>query len=339
MTKDEFIQALRLSTSYKHTHRAIENLNPNITWSDEEIRNLCYIAMNYDQVYDTLSYKKYPKTGEFYKRLLDGYRGPKTSNIKAVEELVYVIDNRLIYNFLVRQRPFMLDYSGGRVWHNEEYDMDITVCDGLYHANSVSTAISYIQNKKIYSRQYGDEYFEDVQTPQWSDETDIRDGIYNDLFFDNCDIRSITGCHSAYGPVTFVMDEKILLNLCDDIRITKMNPANVDDFGSLDIRERYFTSIEELWGSIRDSQYLFRSNFGFHTTIHNKKYIELRKDSLKYILIERNEEIEKSISIKTAIENALANSNLNNIPVIIRDNLPNVTDVAMAAPIETLWNL
>ena len=98
----------------------------------------------------------------------------------------------------------------------------------------------------MYSRQYGEDYFREFQTAQDSDESDKRDGVYNDLFFDNCDIRLNNGRRSAYGPVSFVINERVLLDPGSTIRITKVNPGNTkreESFGEMPYEERYYKEI------------------------------------------------------------------------------------------------
>lgn len=339
--KEEFFEVLRKNISYECTHQAVNQLEDDIEWSDDDVMTLCAIAIECNQVYGTLDYKQQSGVRDFYYKILRNYTGPQSENINKVAEIVFIIDNQLICKFLIEEKQKLVNLSNysNRTWHDEEYDMDISICDGLYHANSVSTAVSYIRNKKMYSRAYGEVYFNSCQTSQWSDESDVRDGVYNDLFFDNCDIRSITGKHSAYGPVTFVFDESILTGSIFDIRITKVNPVNVSNFGALDVRDRFFTSIEELYEEANSAQFPFRTNFGHHTTIWDMPYMEMYAGTLKYILVERNSDIEKSIQVKNLLLEELRKLHWNDIPVIIRQNVGREDDIRTAASLEELWRL
>ena len=52
----------------------------------------------------------------------------------------------------------------------------------LYHGNSVITSLSFILNKKLFSRKYGEDNAI-PQTFQKSDDKDKEQDIYNDIFF------------------------------------------------------------------------------------------------------------------------------------------------------------
>lgn len=57
------------------------------------------------------------------------------------------------------------------------------------------------------------------QTYQKSDEVDKQKDIFNDIFFDNCDIGKNGPCY--YGPITFVFDAEEILRFAREIKITK----------------------------------------------------------------------------------------------------------------------
>ena len=338
MTKEEFFALLRANYSYNSTQAAVREMDENVDWSNEEVAELCDIALACNQVYGTLTYTRYPLVRNFYRKLLSNYRGDETENIKKIQEVVYRIGNEQIYSFLIGERNCRFLF-GNRTWHDAETGVAIPLCDGLYHANSVSTSISYIRHKMIYSRQYGDRVFTEEQTEQWSDETDVSDGVYNDLFFDNCDIRAMTGKHSAYGPITFVFDEIILRNSELDVKITKANPVNVDDFGAMNFEDKYFTSLQELEEVASNAVFPFRTNFGYHTTIRNQEYLPLEKYKLKYILVERNQVEEVSQRVKECLINELHRAGLGEIPVIIRPDVADVESINTSAPLEVLWRI
>ena len=196
------------------------------------------------------------------------------------------------------------------------------------------------QQLHIYSRQYGEDYFREFQTAQDSDESDKRDGVYNDLFFDNCDIRLNNGRRSAYGPVSFVINERVLLDPGSTIRITKVNPGNTkreESFGEMPYEERYYTSIDELRRTKFD--YPFRSLIMHHTTFWNKNQMMLNPDVLKYILLDRNKyDKERTFRVKERLEKELAEAGLSDIPVILRPTFPS-SDIKQAASFEVLWKL
>lgn len=199
----------------------------------------------------------------------------------------------------------------------------------LYHANSVITSLEFIKSKKLFSRKYG----EDMglpQTYQKSDEVDKQKGIFNDIFFDNCDIGENRPCY--YGPITFVFDAEKILRFEREIKITKNNPIHKSD------TYMYFSSLAELESQMlkyreEKGSFHFYTKFKHHTTVKNCSYIEITKDNLKRIIIENDKNIAKlndnnkstkseqgysSKKIKKMIEHTLEKVNLEEIEVIIR---------------------
>lgn len=351
LEKEEVIKMLRGSTSYMDTHRTIQALKKDIQWTPEEMKELINIAVECDQVYGTLTYTQNPRVGDFYRKILRDYTGMvkdkvsvEDENVKKLIRKIWTIPRSEIYKYLKEQKEEMLNCNipnyRAKDWFDEEHGMKMTVCDGLYHANSVSTAITYIQYKMMYSRQYGEDYFREFQTAQDSDESDKRDGVYNDLFFDNCDIRLNNGRRSAYGPVSFVINERVLLDPGSTIRITKVNPGNTkreESFGEMPYEERYYTSIDELRRTKFD--YPFRSLIMHHTTFWNKNQMMLNPDVLKYILLDRNKyDKERTFRVKERLEKELAEAGLSDIPVILRPTFPS-SDIKQAASFEVLWKL
>ena len=76
----------------------------------------------------------------------------------------------------------------------------------LFHANSVLTACTYLENGHLLSRA-GVEGRGLRQTPQPSDEIDRKFGILGDIFLDGIDIHERARTKKApneYGPVLFI---------------------------------------------------------------------------------------------------------------------------------------
>ena len=349
LTKEEFIEKLSENRDFKHTHLAVQELDTGVEWTQEERKQLLDIAAQCGQVYGTLAYEGNSRVRDFYREILKNYTGVQDENVDRVIRKVLTIDNEEIYEFLNdNKREILKREKIAKVWEDEEHGIKVSSCDGLYHANSVSTSISFIKNKMLYSRQYGEEQFRTNQTGQASDDSDKSDGIYNDLFFDNCDIRAFSNKHSAYGPISFVMDEKILLDSDISVRITKENPGNagtINPFGEKPYTERYFTSIEELkehmWEDNPNSEnykLLFRTRGNHHTTFWNKSTLELTPENLKYILLERNSDENRTLQVKKRLEEELAAVGLQDVPVILRKTLPSM-EIKFAAPLEVLWEL
>lgn len=96
---------------------------------------------------------------------------------------------------------------------------------GLYHTNTVETALSFFCGNGLMSRQECGDRRNFPQTPQASDNLDRNLGIYNDIFFDAVNITERTGV-SYYGPVIFEYNAELLLNVNSEIVVYKENPVN-----------------------------------------------------------------------------------------------------------------
>lgn len=120
----------------------------------------------------------------------------------------------------------------------------------LYHANTVSTSISYFQANGLLSRG-AVETLGLNQTPQSSDEIDKVLDVWDDIFIDTTDLHSFFRRENHYGPVLFELDRELINDDNFDVWITKNNPIywNADT----PLEERYFQSVEELrekWDTI-----------------------------------------------------------------------------------------
>lgn len=99
----------------------------------------------------------------------------------------------------------------------------------LYHANTVTTSLTFIKNNALLSREYIEKN-NLKQTDQESDEKDKYYNIYDNIFLDTCDFHSEELGYSRenkYGPVLFEFNLEILLDPeIKFINITKSNPTN-----------------------------------------------------------------------------------------------------------------
>jgi hypothetical protein len=114
----------------------------------------------------------------------------------------------------------------------------------LYHANTVTTACAFLQWGALLSRGTV-ELLGLSQTPQKSDATDRRDGIWFDVFTDTVDIHERAARRNLYGPVLFVLDARLLGQ--DDLPalwVTKKNPSRWQSGEAPG--ERWHTSLAEL---------------------------------------------------------------------------------------------
>ncbi|WP_282018157.1 hypothetical protein [Salegentibacter mishustinae] len=96
----------------------------------------------------------------------------------------------------------------------------------LFHANTVSTSVTFLESKNLLSRQYIEEN-KLHQTPQYSDKADKDFGIFDDIFLDFIDIHKEWNRYNKYGPFLFVFSIEILKSdQIKTLRITKKNPVN-----------------------------------------------------------------------------------------------------------------
>jgi hypothetical protein len=115
----------------------------------------------------------------------------------------------------------------------------------LYHANSVTTSCTYLEQGGLASRGFVEEHSL-KQTPQLSDENDKKYGIWKDIFLDHVDIHDRSARKNQYGSVLFIFDLHVLLGLPTGtrIRVTKTNPLYWGDGDSYN--DRWFRSTNEL---------------------------------------------------------------------------------------------
>jgi hypothetical protein len=126
----------------------------------------------------------------------------------------------------------------------ELYDILLTKgINKLFHANTVATSITFLNQKNLLSREYA-EHNNLPQTSQYTDEKDRKLGIYNDIFLDFVDIHSEWRRFNKYGPFLFVFSIEILKSdLIETVRITRSNPSGWNVAGPED--NQYYSDIKE----------------------------------------------------------------------------------------------
>lgn len=132
----------------------------------------------------------------------------------------------------------------------------------LYHANTVATACTFIENKGLLSRGTVNDLGL-YQTGQASDDSDKDFDVFYDIFFDSVDIHQRSKRINNYGPVVFVYSIDILDVLPPDcIRITKDNPM----YWTLSMKDedKYFLTEDEL------RFFYQRGKFNQHLTLRNQ---------------------------------------------------------------------
>ena len=111
----------------------------------------------------------------------------------------------------------------------------------IHHANTASTVFNYLRHQAIMSRQFIKEnphkYW---QTIQGTDQADIANGIFNDIFFDVENIWERSG-YNFYGPVVLAFDTSILADR--SINISAENPAHWD---TMQHDKRYINDVDDI---------------------------------------------------------------------------------------------
>lgn len=156
---------------------------------------------------------------------------------------------------------------------------DLLVSKGItnfYHANTVATAITFIQQGGLLSR--GDvSRLNLYQTSQSSDEKDKEFDVWDDVFIDTVDLHGLFPRQNLYGSVLFKFNLNFLINVNSDLDIwvTKNNPIYWDR--NFSINEKYFCDTDEL-----------SENWDFYQT--QRKMFTIRKAS-RAVLFESLESI------------------------------------------------
>ncbi|MCG2615253.1 hypothetical protein LZZ85_13210 [Terrimonas sp. NA20] len=188
----------------------------------------------------------------------------------------------------------------------------------LHHANTVRTALTFIQEDALLSRAYVEANLLD-QTEQYSDGDDKRLGIWDAVFVDGWDLHKEFG-RNNYGPVLFKFPIELLLDPAFRfVRITKTNPANWTGQET-----KFFKTIEEV-----NDKYLIEGKFdrmkdaGVMFLIEKpEKTITLSKYCTQIILDDPDIETlvdgeSKSIfeRVKSTLEDAITGSPLKEITI------------------------
>ncbi len=113
----------------------------------------------------------------------------------------------------------------------------------IHHANSVITACQFLRTGSLMSRGTVDRNGL-FQTKQASDDIDKKYGIWFDVFADSVDIHDRAKWANKYGPVTFVLDIKLIEEASTGrVWVTKLNPTKWEGKSR---EECWFSSAEDL---------------------------------------------------------------------------------------------
>lgn len=116
--------------------------------------------------------------------------------------------------------------------------------DFLYHANTVLTSLTFINEKALLSRGYVKNKSL-IQTEQKSDVEDKAFNVWDDVFLDGADLHKLYNTPNKYGPILFVMKLDLLLSpSIASVLVTRTNPWYWKANDSWD--ERYYSDIDEI---------------------------------------------------------------------------------------------
>ncbi len=194
----------------------------------------------------------------------------------------------------------------------------------LYHANTVGTSLTFIEQNGLLSRKYVEENGL-FQNPQKSDLKDKLYDVWDNVFLDGLDLHKKYSKPNNYGPVLFRLKMDLLTSGdITSVIVTKTNPMYWGT--STKIEDKYFTSIEEL-----NAEYLTgkRIDARIMFTIRSpEKSISLKKYLHSIGLDEPNILInltggEKSIGLyaREALQKALNSHGLDSIKLIKREHV------------------
>ena len=149
----------------------------------------------------------------------------------------------------------------------------------LCHVNTAATALTFLRNGGLLSRQYVEEHPETCfQTSQDSDQIDQNFGIFNDIFFDAEDIWGHGGMkYCYYGPIAFYYDVEILSEF-SNIYVSRENPLY---WKKGCFSDNCFIDINELKNKIQSSIYAWP--IAHHIIMHDQGVLNFG-NSLRKVL-------------------------------------------------------
>ncbi|KGO81565.1 hypothetical protein Q763_07935 [Flavobacterium beibuense F44-8] len=184
----------------------------------------------------------------------------------------------------------------------------------LYHANTVLTSLTFIEQESLLSRAYVENNNLN-QTPQKSDKEDKKYNVWNDVFLDALDLHTKYSRPNKYGPILFVLNLDLLLSpYFETILITKTNPWYWKD--STLLSEKYYSNLEDvrndyLSGEKIDAQIMFTFR-NIEQKLNLKRYLSKIIIDKPSIIISLQSGIKKNVGdyASEAIEKALLKKNI-----------------------------
>ncbi len=191
----------------------------------------------------------------------------------------------------------------------------------LYHANTVSTSITFIEQRALLSRHYI-ETNELHQTDQKSDSEDKKFDVWDHVFFDGSDLHKKYKTANKYGPVLFRLKLELLTSPdFTSVHVTKSNPWYWTESTTLD--EKFYKDAEEiktdyLTGKKLDSQIMFTVRKP-ETKIKLNKYLHsIGLDKPKLMVKTQKGELSISEYMDKLFSSKMQEHGLGHIPLLTR---------------------
>lgn len=130
----------------------------------------------------------------------------------------------------------------------------------LHHANTLSTSLTFIENRALLSRHYVEEN-RLYQTFQKSDIEDKKFDVWDYVFVDGEDLHKRYNRANKYGPILFRLNLDMLTSpSIQFIQVTKSNPMYWSEKTTTD--QKFYSSLDDfnkdyLTGRKLDSQIMF----------------------------------------------------------------------------------
>ncbi|WP_299123336.1 hypothetical protein [uncultured Tenacibaculum sp.] len=199
----------------------------------------------------------------------------------------------------------------------------------LYHANTISTSKTFLNNKSLFSRKY----IEDnklFQTKQYSDEKDKKIGVWDGIFLDAIDIHEEFNRANLYGPFLFSLDLKLLESEhVKTVKITKKNPVHWaltesnDNWYYSDLKE--FNENYKIGNKRKDvgSMFIFEDIDGVIPLAPYLKRITLDNPNL-YVSYNNKDKLLSNI-VKEEIDELLNKNGFEGVEKVLRHKFSNIT--------------
>jgi hypothetical protein len=192
----------------------------------------------------------------------------------------------------------------------------------LYHANTVGTSMTFIENRALLSRSYV-ENNDLYQTEQNSDKEDKTYDVWNHIFLDGADLHKKYSRANHYGPVLFRLKLELLISPnIQNIYVTKSNPWYWTSTSNLE--DKFYSNVEDikndyLTGEKLDSQIMltFRK---LDKEIKLNKYLHSIGLDKPKLLVNLTSGNQKNVGqyAEDILKKSLHDNGLGHIPILMR---------------------